>query len=445
LPASERLTVDLARLLRTHQGERRIPSISAAAFRGGELLWQDAIGQAGIESGAAATPDTQYRVGSITKTFTAVAILQLRDAGELRLEDTLGDHIAESAHRGPTLRSMLAHVSGLQREPPGEIWESLEDPEVEELIARLPDAEMILPPGAYWHYSNLAYALLGEIVARRAGRPATEYLDEHVIGPLELTRTTWRPAAPAADGYLVNPYTETAQLEKPVELKGSAPIGQLWSTSGDLARYGAFLAEGDEAVLAQRTLEEMHAFQAMVPYVKNWTLGWGLGLELYRDGDRIYAGHGGAMPGFQAALLVSREDGTGAVALANGSALTYVDTLALRLAGKAFELAPPAPEEWQVEEAPPAEIAELLGRWWGEGVEYVFRWRKGQLEASLAAESPRMLEATRFEHEAPGRFRTISGLERGELLRVERDDDGRVEKLYWATYPFTRAPRTFGT
>lgn len=420
-----------------------MPSVSAAVFRRDDVLWQEAIGTAAVESSAAATPDTQYRVGSITKTFTAVAVMQLRDASELRLEDTLGEHIEESAHAGPTLRHMLSHLSGLQREPPGEIWESLEDPTVADLLARLPDAETVLPPGAYWHYSNLAYALLGEVVARCAGKPATDYLDERVIGPLGLTRTTWRPAQPAAVGYLVEPYTDTVLPEKSVELRGSAPIGQLWSTSGDLARWAAFLADGDDAVLAPRTLEEMHAFQGMVPYVKGWRLGWGLGLELYRDGERIYAGHGGAMPGFQATVAVAREDGIGAVALTNSSANTFVDTLALRLAGKAAELAPPDPDEWEVEEPPPARLAGVLGRWWGEGVEYVFRWRTGALEATLA-ETMKALEPTRFEPDGDDRYRAISGLERGELLRVVRDEHGDVEKLYWATYPFTREPQTFG-
>jgi CubicO group peptidase (beta-lactamase class C family) len=445
LPASEALRAELDRLLRTWQSERRLPSVSAAVFRGDDVLWQDALGLAQIEDETPATPDTQYRVGSITKTFTAVAVMQLRDAGELRLEDTLGQHVEESAHAGPTIRSMLAHLSGLQREPPGEVWESLQDPTVEELLERLPDAELILPPGAYWHYSNLAYALLGEVVARRSGRLATEYLDERVIGPLGLTRTTWRPEEPAASGYLVEPYSDTVEPESPVELKGSAPIGQLWSTTGDLVRWGAFLARGDDAVLPERTIEEMHAFQSMVPYVKNWALGWGLGLELFRDGERIYSGHGGAMPGFLASLVVAREDGIGAVALANSSALAFVDALSLKLAGKAAELAPRDPEEWRVAEPPPPEVADILGNWWGEGVPYVFRWRKEALEATLAVESTRALEPTRFEPDGPDRYRAISGVERGELLRVVRAEDGSVEKLYWATYPFTRKPQTFGS
>ncbi len=433
----------LSRLLAGWQSEKRLPSVSAAVFRRGDVLWQEALGVADVDGAVAATPDTQYRVGSITKTFTAVAILQLRDAGELSLEDTLGDHIPESPHAGPTLRRLLSHTSGLQREIPGEIWETLEDPTIEDLLARLPEAERILPPGAYWHYSNLAYALLGEIVARRSGRAATVHIDERIIRPLGLERTTWSAAFPAATGYLVEPYADLVRPEKPVELRGSAPIGQLWSTTGDLARWGAFLVGGDDAVLPSRTIEEMRAFQSLVPYLRDWTLGWGLGLELFRDGDRIYAGHGGAMPGFLAALVSCAEDGIGAVALTNSSSNAFVDTLALRLAGKTSELDPSEPERWDVGVPPPDEVAGLLGRWWSEGTEYVFRWRRGRLEATLA-ETTKAIEPTAFEPDGDDRWRARSGLERGELLRLVRDGEGVPTRLYWATYPFTREPRTFG-
>ena len=413
-----------------------------AVFRHGEVLWQEALGLADVEREVAAIADTQYRVGSITKTFTAVAIMQLRDAGELTLDDTLGDHVPESAHPGPTIRQLLAHLSGLQREPPGEIWESLEDPTIEELLADLGQAERILQPGAYWHYSNLAYALLGEIVARRAGMPATRFVDERLLGPLGLARTTWLPAEPFARGYLVAPYSDAVEPEKLVELRGSAPIGQLWSTTGDLARWGAFLLAGEPGVLGRRSAEEMHSFQSLVSYVRGWKVGWGLGVQLMRDGDRILVGHGGAMPGFLAQLAVSPEDGIGAVALTNASANAFLDEAALALVRKAGELEPTDPEEWRPAEPPAPEIAGLLGRWWSEGIEFVFRWSGGQLEASVAGRVG--LEPTVFEPESPDRFRASSGMERGELLRVERDERGEPVKLYWATYPFTRAPQTFG-
>ena len=94
-------------------------------------------------------------------------------------------------------------------------------------------------------------------------------------------------------------------------------------------------------------------------------------------------------------------------------------------------------------EPPPDELIGLLGRWWSEGTEYVFSWRRGRLEAALAAPA-RAVEPTFFEPDGDDRWRARSGLERGELLRVVRDDDGTPTKLYWATYPFTRSPRTFG-
>jgi CubicO group peptidase (beta-lactamase class C family) len=434
---------ELERIARRRQAERRLPSLSAAVFRRGELLWQQALGLADAENEVAATPDTQYRVGSITKTFTAVAIMRLRDAGELSLEDTLGDHITDAPHARPTVRQLLAHLSGLQREPPGEVWETLEDPTVEELLARLPQAERVLEPGAYWHYSNLAYALLGEIVARRSGMPATRFVGEHGIEPLGLARTTWLPSEPFARGYLVEPYSDALRPEKLVELRGSAPIGQLWSTTGDLARWGAFLLEGAPGVLERGTVEEMHAFQALVGYVKGWKLGWGLGLQLSRDGDRILVGHGGAMPGFLAHFAVSPEDGIGAVALTNSSANAFVDALALELARKTTELEPGAPDEWRPAGPPPAEVAGLLGHWWSEGLEYVFRWSEGRLEATLV-EVARAIEPTVFEQDGPDRFRPVGGLERGELLRVVRDEAGEPVRLYWATYPFTRSAQTFG-
>jgi CubicO group peptidase (beta-lactamase class C family) len=443
-PPSEATALALARLVRSHQAERRAPSFATAVFRGEELLWSDAVGVADIEAGTRATVDMQYRIGSITKTFTAVAVMQLRDAGELSLDDPLAAHVPEAKHEGPTIRRLLAHLSGLQREPPGEIWETMLDPSVEELLAALDDAERVLHPGAYWHYSNLGFALLGEIVSRRSGMRAVDYISQRVLEPLGLTRTTWAADAPNAQGYHVAPYTDTAQRESHVELNASAPIGQLWSTVGDLAKWGAFLAAGDDRVLPEKSVREMHAFQAMVPYLKSWTMGYGLGVALYRDDDRVLVGHGGAMPGFLAGLVVSPEDGIGAVALANSSAGAFAESLAVKLARRAYELEPADADEWRVGEPPPEPVAALLGRWWSEGVEWIFSWRKGALEATPAESQRGALETTVFEADGDDRFRPVSGLERGELLRVVRDEQGVPTRLYWATYPFTRAPEIFG-
>ena len=103
----ETLAAKLEQLVLRDQREKRMPSVSAAILRDGELVWETTVGLADVESGTEATPHTQYRIGSITKTFTAAAIMQLRDAGKLDLEDTLDRHVEGAAHR-PTIRRLLS-------------------------------------------------------------------------------------------------------------------------------------------------------------------------------------------------------------------------------------------------------------------------------------------------------------------------------------------------
>jgi CubicO group peptidase (beta-lactamase class C family) len=434
---------ELDRLLEAAQAEQRMPSVSAAAFRDGELLWERAIGLADVERGEAATPDHVYRIGSITKTFTAVLVLQLRVEGALRLDDELREHVAE-VPPGPTVRQALAHLSGIQREPPGEIWETLQPPSREELLAGLADAEQVLSPGERWHYSNLAYGLLGELVARMRGASYRDVLQERVLDPLELSRTALVATAPVATGYFVDPWSDAVTVEGDVEMsEATAALGQLWSTTGDLARFGVFLARGDERVLGGPVLDEM-ARVAAIADQDRWTVAWGLGLGLYRRGDRIYAGHGGAMPGFLASLVVSRRETTGAVVLTNSGAGPKVEALALDLAEAVLRVAPAQAQAWSPDDGAPAEIRPLLGPWWTEGNELVVTWRFGRLRAELLAGSAWNRHST-FELEEADRWRCVAGRERGEVLRVIRDEAGAPVKLYFATYPCTRGPTTFGS
>jgi CubicO group peptidase (beta-lactamase class C family) len=336
---------------------------------------------------------------------------------------------------------MLAHASGLQREPPGEIWESLTFPDEQELLAGLEEAEQVLPPMTAWHYSNLAYALLGLVVARLSGNPFRDHLQERLLGPLGLERTTWGAGAMAALPYFVEPYSDSVQREPVLELGGKGGESGLYSTVGDLARWGAFLCDPDESVLSVSSVAEMHDLNVMAE--ADWTLGWGLGIELWRRGERIFGGHTGGFPGFLSILAYSRRDRVGAVMLTNTSNWPKLSPTGLDLAEAALEELAPELEPWTPDESPPAEIASLLGRWWSEGSETIFSWRGGKLEARFA-DAPPEREPSVFEPEGGDRFRVVSGRERGEALRVVRDDEGEVVKLYWATYPFTRTPEVFG-
>ncbi|RDI75009.1 Beta-lactamase [Gaiella occulta] len=440
--APEALTRELDRLLAVAQAEQRMPSVSACVFRDGAVIWESTLGLADVGGAAAATPEHQYRIGSITKTFTAVLVMQLVREGRVDLDAPMRTYLPE-APAGPTIRMALSHTTGVQREPPGEIWESMRPPTREELIAGLDGAELVLRPGERWHYSNLVFALLGEIVMRTGGAGYAEILRGRVLHPLGLERTSLEPAEPKATPYFVEPYADGVRIEAdPAVTESTGAAGWLWSTARDLARWGMFLADGDDAVLPRAALDEMTRVQAMVDE-ERWSAGWGLGLALYRRGERVYAGHGGAMPGFLAGLCVQRVERTGAAVLTNTGAGAAPEALALDLAEAALEALPRRPDRWQPDGGAPPELAPLLGRWWTEGEEIVLSVRGGRFRAELVGAAPGS-GVSWLEPDGPDRWRVVEGRERGELLRAVRDGAGAVTKLYLATYPLTREPATFG-
>lgn len=432
----DRLTAKLGQLLAADQREKRLPAIAAAVLRDGELIWESAIGAADVEAGIDATPDTQFRCGSITKTFTAAAIMQLRDAGKLDLEDTLDMHVEGAAHK-PSLRRLLSHASGLQRETQDDSWLTLRFAPPDELLETLDKAEMVLPSGARFHYSNLAYALLGIVVERVSGQRYTDYVRERLFEPLGLSRLSFEPEAPAARGYVGQPYADGVWNAIDVETGAWASAGQLWGTVGDLCRWGAFLADPEEAVLAKKSAEEMRTVQVIAEHDR-WQAGYGLGLGLRRDGERILVGHTGSMPGFIAVLYVSPKEKVGVALLTNESEADIVP-LGLKLVRATVEDWPVAPEPWRVGEPPSDDVAPLLGIWFMEAAQLVFRWREGRLEARFS-EMEDWEPSAVFEPETDDRWRTVSGPEQREALRIERGGDGSVTRLVWAGYPVTREP-----
>ena len=437
----EALADRLERIVATAQAEQRAPSLSAAVFRDGDVLWRRALGSADVAAGEDATSGHAYRIGSITKTFTAVCVLQLRDAMVLDLDDPLRTHIPEVSG-GPTVRDALSHLSGLQREPPGDIWETLQPPTREGLLAGLEDVERVLRPGEAWHYSNLAFGLLGEIVARRNEGGYEGALRARLLEPLGLTRTEIEPSGPRTTGYYVDPYSDRVTVEAELPVEGPiAAMGWLWSTVDDLVLWADFLATGRDGVLAVETLDEMSRVQTMADQGR-WSLGWGLGLELYRRGDRVFAGHGGAMPGFLAAVCVHRPERTGAAVLFNTGAGARPEALALDLAEAALEELPRLPGLWRPDDGAPDDVAPMLGRWWSEGSELVLSWSGGRLRLELV-DGPAGRNVSWLTLESDDRWRIVEGRELGEILRVVRDDAGAPTKLYVATYPLTRAPAAF--
>ena len=223
------------------------------------------------------------------------------------------------------------------------------------------------------------------------------------------------------------------------QLRGGAALGGLWTTVPDLCRYAAFVADPDPAVIAPATLTEMTRPVVIVD-PEAWTLGYGLSWSMARRGERVYTGHGGAMPGFLAGLRVSRRDRLGAVVFANTTAGAQPIGLAADLLDHVLDVAPTVPTAW-APEAPHHDLTSLLGTWWSEGMALELSIRDGQLWASLPGEPARFGD-TRFAPDGE-HFRAVEGRERGERLEVVRDATGAVVKLYFATYAVTREPKSF--
>ncbi len=439
----ETTTRALHRITLEKQVKGRVPGLYAGVVRGGGLLWHEGVGAADVSvPSVPPTADDQFMVASNTKTFTAVLVMQLRDEGKLDLDDTLDQHVPEVTHAGVTIRQALAHSSGMQREPVGDVWETLQNPDREELVAGFNEAERVHRPHHQWHYSNLVFSMLGEVVARTDGREWYDSLKARILDPLGMGRTTLGPVGSAVTGYYVPPYTDVPTPEPLFDVKALAPCGGLASTATDMARWSAFVADPVSEVLAKDTLEEMCEPQIMIDR-QRWTGAFGLGFMLLRSGDRTFVGHTGGWPGFITGLFTHRESGTGGLALMNSTSSPDPAAFAVALADHVIENDPVEQEVWRPGTEVPQELAGVVGLWYSEGAPFVFSVKQGRLEARAQA-LPEHKPSSVFERVGDDVYRTVSGREAGELLRIGRDADGRVSKMNWATYLVTREPLAFG-
>jgi CubicO group peptidase (beta-lactamase class C family) len=182
-----------------HVSRTGTPGLAFGIVRGGALVWSRGFGFADIAANRAPDADTLFRVGSITKTFTATALVQLRDAGKLSLDDPLVKHIPEFAAAqsrfGPiervTLRRLASHHAGIVGEPPFDHWQTLDFPSMTAIIGGLAGVSVAIPPDSAFKYSNLAFALLGEVVARVAGQPYEKYVTSAILKPLGMTSSVF--------------------------------------------------------------------------------------------------------------------------------------------------------------------------------------------------------------------------------------------------------------
>ena len=418
LPTTERAL--LARTARA-QRDSRSPGLVAGVVRDGALVWSAARGQV-----AEPHRDVQHRLGSITKSITAVAVLRLRDEGLLHLDDPVERHVPGTPLGDRTVGQLLSHTAGLTAESPGSWWERTPGGSLEDL--RLTDEHVPLGAGRRFHYSNLGYGVLGELLARLRGRTWDEVVRDEVLLPLGMDRTTPRPSGSAADGWAVHPWADVL-LPEPEHSHGvMAPAGQLWSTLTDLCRFAAFLLGDTGDVLDPGTLEEMTVPAGVDSSADGWS-AYGLGVQVARVGDRTLVGHGGSMPGFLAGVLVDRVAGDGAATLRNTTS-GLDGGLVVDLLSLLSEHEPPLGSTWEPTSAP-VDIA-VLGPWYWGPAPYVLRLQPdGMLHLSGLGRPGR---TSRFRDRGDGTWLGLDGYYAGEVLRVTPD------LLVVATFVLTRTP-----
>ncbi|MFD8809011.1 serine hydrolase domain-containing protein [Streptomyces sp. NPDC059597] len=417
------------------QTEGRAPSLVAAVVRGGRVVWQGARSSV---DGYAPDGDVQYRIGSITKTFTAVLVMRLRDEGLLDLGDPLEKHLPGTGAGEATVAELLAHTAGLAAESPGPWWERTPGSLRPELSDVLGEHPLLHPVGRRFHYSNPGYTLLGALVEELRGAPWEQVLREEILEPLGLHRTSTQPQAPHAGGWAVHPWADVMLPEPLEDLGRMAPAGQLWSTTGDLARFAVFLAEGDDRVLSAESVREMRtpAAPAEATDVADGA-AYGLGMQIQHRGGRLLVGHSGSLPGFVANLVISVEDDVAAIVLANATSGPLVGSVGADLVRIVAEAEPRIPEPWQPLPEVDQEVLELAGQWyWGT---YAFGLRvsaDGLLLGPLFGAGRR----ARFRPNGDGTWTGLEGYYAGELLRAVRRPDGTPSHLDVGSFVFTRQP-----
>jgi CubicO group peptidase (beta-lactamase class C family) len=447
---------DLLNATVTEQIERAIDEIylsdrpvgvSVGIVHGDELVWSKGFGYADLDTHRPADDRTMFKVGSITKTFTAAAIFRLRDAGKLSIDDRVIDHIEEFGAVRPlkgkpesiTLRHLLCHHSGLSGEAAGKHWETLDFPTTETILSTMSQVGILIEPETTRKYSSLGFALLGEIVTRRSGRPYEEYVTEEILKPLGMESSTFGPSntqrGQVAIGYGSRQDEDRPELAPNYKDNGGAPAGGLYSTVPDLAKWLSFQLNSGEAsaVLGPGTLREMQRPQYLTT---DWSSADCLPWTATRQENRVYLSHGGSTHGFMSNVSFSVERRLGLIVLANSHGHGAVFQIARQVMDIVADIKPQtvAARKPSVPSATPVEWESFLGTYEGIMSTIVgIRYRDG----SLQLESGGYLGAQVNLDPTDDRdvFVLSAGRMAGEELCFKRSADGQVTGLNMGGLP----------
>jgi CubicO group peptidase (beta-lactamase class C family) len=410
-------------------GIHGVPGASFALVHDQTVLRMGAIGEADPEAGRSATVDTLYSVCSISKLFTSIAVMQLRDRGLVSLDEPIATYLdwydLEDVHPDDepiTLRRILTHSSGLPRESDHAYWTEPDFPfpTRDDIIARLGEQRTLYPSGRYFQYSNLGLTLAGEIVSAVDGRSYDSYIREEILTPLGMHDTFTEIPAQHRDGRFARGYSARRsdghrdQMSF-FQVRGIAPAAGFASTATDLATFATWQLrlrhEGaPQEVLRPATLREMQRVHWVDP---DWEDTWGLGFHVAEVDGRTVVGHSGGCPGFYSVFSIAPESEMAVIVLTNaiGSEIYLYSSQAMAIVEPAITRAVEDPDD--VPERDPA-FDRYVGHYrsaWGDSA--IVRWNDGLAEVWLGS---RDLEDALTELDPVGEH----------LFRRVRDDDGSL-------------------
>ena len=423
---------------------REEPGLSIGVVYDQDLIWAKGYGFANVAKQIPATPSTRYRIASISKVFTATAIMQLRDAGKLQLDDPVARHLSWFKVKEPkpdsppiTIWDLLTHTSGLARELPMYYWNDLKFPSREEMMRLLAEEPAVFPPGTEYKYSNLALAVAGEVVAAVSGEPYKKYVEEHILRPLGMNSTLIEPVPTdpeMAIGYRRHRHGVPREVEDFIDAKALTPSAGLASTVEDLAKFVSLQfrdgpAQGAQ-ILKGSTLREMQRVQWLRP---DWQSAQGLGFGIRHMGQQVRVGKDGAAPGYKSLMEWVPAEKYGVIVLINGydADPTYYVNQAMSTLGPAIAKAVAHPKPEPV--ADPA-WQKYTGMYEWKHVEVQVMIAGGEL-VLVSPESANPWEGRiRLTPVGPNTFRMHGGGDDGELLKFISDNNGKVTRFDAGSY-----------
>jgi CubicO group peptidase (beta-lactamase class C family)/D-alanyl-D-alanine dipeptidase len=362
-----RLSAFIERELR----DKQIPAISIALVDGDQTVLALGFGEANSR-GHKATADTIYRVGSVSKLFTDLAVMRLAAAGKLDIDADVRKYLPDFQPRNPfgvpiTLRQLMSHQSGLVRESPVGHYFDDEEPSLADTVKSLNETSLIYKPGTRTKYSNAGVSVAGFVVERVAGKPFEDCVRDSLLRPLEMPASGFRMSA-AIEEQLATAWMRSHHAPRfvaPNFALGTLPAGNLYSNMNELSHFLIAVLGGGQYrgkhVIDEKTLASMlKPVRASGDRANQYGIGFALG-EI--DGHQTF-GHGGAVYGYSTQLLGVPDERVGVVASAaldgaNGVTRRVAEYgVRLMLARKAKK---PLPEIEETKPLPPEQIAKLPG------------------------------------------------------------------------------------